>query len=173
MAELLFFGLPDGEGQPAADALASMQQRLAQLSLGGQPGTAGAADAAAGTTGDAAAAAAAAAGSVQWLAFDSSREYLYQDCLHGLEGRPPGEATLAPAAGEHPADQQAQQAQQEGDPQQVQQQQQHYGPQWAYLRFSQPVTAAADSLVIGSKLDAGEGRCSCNRGCSVAGLAWD
>ncbi len=142
MAELLFFGLPDGEGQPAAEALASMQQRLAQLSMGGQQGAAGAAGGPV-----------AADGGSQGLAFDSSREYLYQESLHGLEGRPPSDAA-APAAGEHPADQQAQQ---EGDAQQAQQQP-HYGPQWAFLRFSQPVTAAADSLVIGSKLDAGVAR---------------
>ena len=145
MAELLFFGLPDGEGQPPGEALASMQRRLAQLSLGGGPQ-------AAGTPGEAAAGQVGAGnGGSQGLTFDSGREYLYQECLHGLEGRPPSDAA-SPAAGEHPADQQAQQAQQ--DSQQAQQQP-HYGPQWAYLRFSQPVTAAADSLVIGSKLDAG------------------
>lgn len=125
MAELLFFGLPDGQGEPLEQAAAGLQQRLASLSLQQQAAPQAAAP----------------------QPFDSSREYLYQDCLHGLEGRPPSEAAAVaaqPAAGQHPADQRAQQA--ERPP--------HFGPQWVLLRFSQPVTAAADSLVIGSKLDA-------------------
>ncbi|EFN58810.1 hypothetical protein CHLNCDRAFT_48540 [Chlorella variabilis] len=84
-------------------------------------------------------------------AFDSSRDYLYQDFLYGLEGRPA--ASGVPAAGQHPADHQ-QQRQQQDDGQEGQLQAVHHGVQWAYLRFSQPVTAAADSLIIGSKLDA-------------------
>lgn len=132
MAELLFFGLPDGQGQAPEQALAGLQQRLASLSLQQSAGR----------------------DVVTPPQFDSSREYLYQDCLHGLEGRPPSEAAAAAAAagaaaaplaaGQHLADQRAQQA--ERAP--------HHGPQWVLLRFSQPVTAAADSLVIGSRLDA-------------------
>ncbi len=45
--------------------------------------------------------------------FDFSADYAYQNELHGLEGRPSSS---------------------EG-------QRQHYGPQWALLKFSQPVTA--------------------------------
>lgn len=121
MAELLFFGLPDGQGEPPEQAAAGLQQRLAGLSLPQR----------------------ADGGPAEPQRFDSGREYLYQDCLHGLEGRPPSEAAPL-AAGQHPADQRAQRAQQAP----------HYGPQWVLLRFSHPVTAAADALVIGSKLDA-------------------
>ena len=50
--------------------------------------------------------------------FDVTAEYVYQDQMHGLEGRPqdPNES-----------------GEQGGVP--------HYGPQWALLKFSQPVTA--------------------------------
>ena len=132
MAELLFFGLPDGKHGPPEQPEVSMQQQLAQLCLQQQqpeqPGNDGPA-----------------------AAFDSSRDYLYQDFLYGLEGRPA--ASGVPAAGQHPADHQ-QQRQQQDDGQEGQLQAVHHGVQWAYLRFSQPVTAAADSLIIGSKLDA-------------------
>lgn len=134
MAELLFFGLPNGEGEPPEQALAAMQQRLAQLSLSQ-------------AAGGEQQAAAQGAGAAAW-AFDSGRQYIYQEQLHGLEGRP---AADAPAAGLRPADQ----VQQPGESPDAAEQGRppHFGPQWAYLRFSQPVTAAADSLVIGSKLD--------------------
>lgn len=75
---------------------------------------------------------------------DFSAQYLYQDQLFGPEGRPKPEAlslpstsgaALGPEAGEH-ADPAA-----------------YRGPQWAYLHFDHPVTAPADSLVIGSRLD--------------------
>ena len=73
MAELTFFGLPAGQGEPAEQAAHRMQQRLAQLSLAqpqeGQQG---------GQQEEAAAAAGAAAAA---RAFDSSREYLYQEAL--------------------------------------------------------------------------------------------
>lgn len=149
MAELTFFGLPAGQGEPAEQAAHSMQQRLAQLLLA-QPQEgqqAGQQEEAAAAAGAAAAAAA--------RAFDSSREYLYQEALYGLEGRPAGaEHPAEPAAGQHPADHQHQQqldGEQQGEDAVAGV---HHGPQWVYLRFSQPVTAAADSLVIGSRLDA-------------------
>ena len=131
MADLLFFGLPDGEGEAPEAALAGMQARLAALSLPAGSGE-----------GDAQQQQHQGQGQQQQQ-FDSRREYLFQDCLHGLEGRPP-----SAAAGHHPADQQQQQQVGSGEAPPP-----HYGPQWAYLRFSQPVTAPADSLVIGSKLD--------------------
>jgi hypothetical protein len=85
--------------------------------------------------------------------FDSSQEYLYQDCLHGLEGRPVGCSSRAqqqadPGSG----------GEDSGGGEGV-----HHGPQWAYLRFSQPVTAPADSLVIGSRLDTDLQGSSCRR----------
>ena len=140
MAELTFFGLPAGQGEQAEQAARSMQQRLAQLSLAQQQE---------GQEEGAAAAAAPAA-----LAFDSSREYLYQEALYGLEGRPAGTESAALAAWQHPADQQQQPPPDSGQQQQEGGRGVHHGPQWVYLRFSQPVTAAADSLVIGSRLDA-------------------
>ena len=57
--------------------------------------------------------------------FGFDQEYLYQSHLYGLEGRPPGVA-----AADH--------AGQQGG---AHQQQKHYGPQWALLEFTQPVTA--------------------------------
>ena len=56
--------------------------------------------------------------------FDFGRDYVFQEQLHGLEGRPssglrlPGSAAAAGAASAP-----------------------HYGPQWALLRFHHPVTA--------------------------------
>lgn len=147
MAELLFFGLPDGQAEAEP---ADMQARLAGLSLSAPP---------AGAQGGAAAGQQAAG--QQAAAFDSSRQYLYQEQLYGLEGRPPAEVdAAAPAAGQHAADQQAQQGG-DGGSQAQGQRAPHHGPQWAYLRFSQPVTAAADALVIGSKLDADLNAATC------------
>jgi hypothetical protein len=58
--------------------------------------------------------------------FDWSKQYLYQDQLYGLEGRPitsgSSSSTAAAAAG--------------GD----EEQQRHFGPQWVLLKFDQPVT---------------------------------
>lgn len=49
------------------------------------------------------------------VSFDFQREYLHQDELYGLEGRPLQGAAEGP--------------------------QKHYGAQWGLLKFSQPVTA--------------------------------
>jgi hypothetical protein len=49
--------------------------------------------------------------------FDFRRDYVYQDELHGLEGRPSHSSTAGGTFGVH------------------------YGPQWAFLKFSQAVTA--------------------------------
>lgn len=56
------------------------------------------------------------------VAFDHQREYLHQDELYGLEGRPVNadSGSLRP--------------------------QKHYGAQWGLLKFSQPVTAPQVSL---------------------------
>lgn len=50
-------------------------------------------------------------------AFDLKRDYVYQEELHGLEGRPCSHNSADAVDSVH------------------------YGPQWAFLRFSQPVTA--------------------------------
>lgn len=127
-----------------------MQQRLAQLSL--QQPRAGA-----GQAQQRQAAEQRKGAQQEAPAFDSRREYLYQECLYGVEGRPPAaDYAGAAEAGQHPADQQPQQQGDAGAHQQP-----HSGPQWAYLRFSQPVTAPVDALVIGSRLDADLNAASC------------
>jgi selenocysteine-specific elongation factor len=56
--------------------------------------------------------------------FDWSKQYLYQDELYGLEGRPINSSSSTPAAAAGGEDQQR-----------------HFGPQWVLLKFDQPVTA--------------------------------
>jgi selenocysteine-specific elongation factor len=68
--------------------------------------------------------------------FSFDADYLLQDELYGAEGRPPADA--AAAADSQPAD----------PPRR------HHGPQWALLQFEEPVTAPADAVVIGARLDA-------------------
>lgn len=127
MAELLFFGLPDGEGTPAAAAAEGLAVRMGCLGLGG--------------TGSSPAAAAVDAGAAAAAPdIDLHSDYLYQEELYGIEGRPPARATSPASSSVAGAGNQ--------------QQQRHYGPQWCYLRFAQPVTAPQDSLIIGSRLDA-------------------
>lgn len=89
-------------------------------------------------------------------AFDFNGEYLYQEELYGAEGRPlsaeggvyatsansGGNTTTAAAAAEDDLPP-------------------HYGPQWAYAHFEEPVTAPSDSLVIGARLDADLNTSSC------------
>lgn len=67
---------------------------------------------------------------ILWLqgsgeAFDLSQDYLYQDQLYGLEGRPCGDGPSSDA----------------GPASSLPKQRLHFGPQWALLRFEQPVTA--------------------------------
>lgn len=69
--------------------------------------------------------------------FDTKREYVYQDEVYGLEGRPhnplaqnqllsaPDQAPSTSGRGNYP----------EGD-------RVHYGPQWGLLTLTQPVTAS-------------------------------
>lgn len=81
-------------------------------------------------------------------AFDFSQQYLYQEQLYGLEGRPAA-AALPSSKGEEgfsgTADEDA------APP--------HHGPQWALLRFSQPVTAPAVGLLT-------------PRSCSLTAVMW-
>ncbi|KIZ07588.1 Selenocysteine-specific elongation factor [Monoraphidium neglectum] len=75
-------------------------------------------------------------------AFDWEQEYAWQDQLYGLEGRPHiqgqnDQQLLQAAAAEGPPADAAV----------------HFGPQWALLKFDQPLTAPSDSAVIGARLD--------------------
>ncbi len=72
-------------------------------------------------------------------AFDFGAEYLYQEELYGAEGRP--------AAAEGGAAAKAAETTEPALPP-------HHGPQWALIQFDEPVTAPADCLVIGARLDA-------------------
>jgi hypothetical protein len=60
--------------------------------------------------------------------FNWQQEYLHQQELHGMEGRPPSTAAAAGQSAAAGAEQQC-----------------HHGPQWALLRFEQPLTAPAVS----------------------------
>eukprot|EP00887_Chlorella_sp_A99_P002875 scaffold6.g2875.t1 len=166
MAELLVFGLPDGQGVPRATALdalvtrvgalglqetaaAAAQQREAAASGSGRHGQRRAAQQAGAVGGGPGSA------SASQTQFDFQKEYLYQEELYGIEGRPPAAAALpGDSSGDGRAQDPGAELQQQPLQQPPQEQEPHYGPQWCYLRFSQPVTAPADSLVIGAKLDA-------------------
>ncbi|GFR43158.1 hypothetical protein Agub_g4205 [Astrephomene gubernaculifera] len=155
MAHLTFFGTPDGNGLPPAAALAAMMGNLAAMTTPaavGEPthGSAGAG----------------AAGTVLGLMFDFDRDYICQEELYGLEGRPLADAADAVAAGGGGA---AVTAGQSGGAQasdldtverpdtegEQERPGRHFGPQWVLLRFDQAVTAPRNALVIGSKFDAG------------------
>ena len=70
--------------------------------------------------------------------FDYSQEYAWQEQLYGLEGRPPSQLlaaasdALAPSGGNSG-----------GGGEVGRGAGRHNGPQWAYLKLSQPVTAPA------------------------------
>lgn len=117
MAEATFFGLPDAPGSSQADALRLMIDALSKTSL-----------------------------HTQADAFDWSKQYLYQEELYGLEGRPitssSSSSTVAAAGGAGAAGAACSSGQQ-----------QHFGPQWVLLKFDQPVTAPEDSVVIGARFD--------------------
>jgi len=130
MAELLFFGEPDQEGNEAALAA---QVGVCHLEDRGS-GEAGA--------------------SGQASCFDVGRDYVYQDCLYGAEGRPRADTTSGRCGGADDGSEVGR----------------HHGRQWAYLVFSQPVTALADALVIGSRLDADLNASSCRSVCSGHGI---
>lgn len=76
-------------------------------------------------------------------AFDLGRQYQHQEQLYGAEGRPPDENACNDLTAGGTA---------QGN---------HFGPQWALLRFSQPVVAPEDSGLIGSKLDAEASGAAC------------
>ncbi|KAJ9507266.1 hypothetical protein QJQ45_006243 [Haematococcus lacustris] len=137
MASLTFFGLPDGQGVSQEAALVQMIENLGRMALTGVP-----------------------------MPFDKSRDYVYQDQLHGLEGRPVADTSSLPqhsdlsegekeekaaAAGVGEATGAAGGAQWEGE--YLPEGPRHYGPQWVLLAFDQPVTAPAGALVIGAKFD--------------------
>lgn len=67
-------------------------------------------------------------------AFDWSKQYLYQEELYGLEGRPitssSSSSAVAAAGGAGAVGAACSSGQQ-----------QHFGPQWVLLKFDQPVTA--------------------------------
>ncbi|KAL6765365.1 SelEFf [Haematococcus lacustris] len=137
MASLTFFGLPDGQGVSQEAALVQMIENLGRMALTGVP-----------------------------MPFDKSRDYVYQDQLHGLEGRPVADTSSLPqhsdlsegekeeksaAAAVGEATGAAGGAQWEGE--YLPEGPRHYGPQWVLLAFDQPVTAPAGALVIGAKFD--------------------
>eukprot|EP00798_Chlamydomonas_sp_ICE-L_P015848 gene15848-21975_t len=66
------------------------------------------------------------------IGFDMEQDYLHQDELYGLDGRP------KTSSDGYDAD--------DGS-------NKHFGPQWVVLKFDQPVTAPEDALVIGAKFD--------------------
>ena len=69
--------------------------------------------------------------------FDFTREYVWQEQLYGWEGRPP-DPVLADGATANgaAADANSNDDAESGGGR-------HYGPQWVYLKLSQPVTAPA------------------------------
>ena len=81
-------------------------------------------------------------------AFDFSAEYLYQEELYGVEGRPVSaensSSTLGPSS--HGFDD-------DFPP--------HFGPQWAVAQFEEAVTAPVDSLLVGARLDADTHAAAC------------
>ncbi len=77
--------------------------------------------------------------------FDYTEEYLYQDEMYGIEGRP-ATAELFGGGDSGGKDLDADDASSPPPP--------HYGPQWAVVQFDEPVTAPSDSLIIGARLDA-------------------
>ena len=66
-------------------------------------------------------------------AFEFGRDYAWQDQLYGLEGRPLDPVLISGAAGDSP---EIGDGGEDG-------RDRHFGPQWVYLRLSQPATAPA------------------------------
>ncbi|GLC39063.1 hypothetical protein PLESTB_001289600 [Pleodorina starrii] len=120
MAEMTFFGTTDGEGGSRETALAALVANLNAMALAGSP-----------------------------MGFDAERDYLYQDELYGLEGRPLAAAAAASASAA------AQASVREGEDVEAEEEarERHFGPQWVLLKFDQPITAPKDALVIGAKFD--------------------
>mmetsp|Transcript_20110 Transcript_20110/g.55989 ORF Transcript_20110/g.55989 Transcript_20110/m.55989 type:complete len:575 (-) Transcript_20110:259-1983(-) len=116
MATPIFFGLPDGEGVAQDAALAMMMENLSSM----------------------------ASRNPTPMHFDAAHEYVYQEELYGLEGRPLG---ASPSLKQTQGDGVEAYSLSEPDCPC------HYGRQWAYLQFEHPVTAPKDSLVIAAKFD--------------------
>lgn len=70
--------------------------------------------------------------------------------MYGLEGRPLAGSAPAASASASWQHQPGELTGQAVDPTSHN----HFGPQWVLIKFDQPVTAPADSLVIGARLDA-------------------
>jgi selenocysteine-specific elongation factor len=84
--------------------------------------------------------------------FDYSAEYLYQDELYGIEGRPAAAELFGGGGGNSDALPSTSFGENDDDDQI--ELQNHYGPQWAVVQFDEPVTAPSNCLVIGARLDA-------------------
>ena len=69
-------------------------------------------------------------------AFDLTQDYLHQDQLHGLEGRPRADGTSTDT----------------GPSSSLPTRSSHFGPQWALLRFEQPITAPQVQMTADSGL---------------------
>jgi len=100
--------------------------------------------------------------------FDFAREYSWQEQLYGLEGRPP-DPVLADGAAMNGA---AAQPDSIGDAEPGGRR--HFGPQWVYLKLSQPVTAPAVRCHRRTAQELGLRSCTCpdlNTGCHNTTLA--
>eukprot|EP00191_Tetraselmis_sp_GSL018_P019912 CAMPEP_0177580092 /NCGR_PEP_ID=MMETSP0419_2-20121207/1355_1 /TAXON_ID=582737 /ORGANISM="Tetraselmis sp., Strain GSL018" /LENGTH=575 /DNA_ID=CAMNT_0019068895 /DNA_START=52 /DNA_END=1783 /DNA_ORIENTATION=+ len=120
LAEVTFFGLPPGKSSAVhspEEAMALAAQNLMAL-----------------TTKDS-----------RPPPFDFEAEYLYQEELYGLEGRP--RSAEGPAA--VPSDSNESDAAS------------HHGPQWALLKFDRAVTVPQDSLLIGARFDMDNSSAAC------------
>lgn len=146
MALLQVFGLPDGEGVSSDAAFKLLIDNLTALSLGGGAGNGGGGAAAAPSSKPSSSSSPPPPPPPPSLGFDFGREYLYQEELYGLEGRPLQSSAAAAADGSA--------ASSTGLTATAASDGVHHSRQWAVLRFDQPVTAPADSVVIGARFDA-------------------
>eukprot|EP00775_Hariotina_reticulata_P012357 gene12357-12491_t len=126
MAEVAFFGMPDSQGCSQAEALHLAIQALNKTAL-----------------------------HTPQQAFDFSQQYLHQEELFGLEGRPAAPITAASGVGVGLV------AAATADAESALQEERHYGQQWALLKFDQPVTAPEDAVIIGARFDFDTGGDSC------------
>ncbi|KAL4534591.1 hypothetical protein Ndes2526A_g05477 [Nannochloris sp. 'desiccata'] len=122
MAKILFFGTPRSRGSTWQQQQEE-ESKMESLSVSTSDNTSG--------------------------AFNYSNEYLYQDELYGIEGRPARAELFGDGGGEA--------SNGSAQPSSVEDHlvpSAHYGPQWAVVQFDEPVTAPPDSLIIGARLDA-------------------
>ncbi|GAX74045.1 hypothetical protein CEUSTIGMA_g1495.t1 [Chlamydomonas eustigma] len=130
MATVSFFGMKPGEGIPGHLAVQALMDSMEQLAVGGRPPP-----------------------------LQLQKEYLHQEELHGLEGRPTSSTNANKGYGQFSA------------PDSEVAEGRHHGPQWALLRFDHAVTAPQESLLIGARLDADIHGESC-RLCFYGRLLW-